>query len=398
MQEEFAFKKCIEKNWGALKSEVKMSTVADFLIEKGALKMEEWRDLKLSEMEEERTEKFLFALCGKTIDDFQIFIEALRNGKYEKLASKLEDTRGYKSKKHVKGEGKTRKLQDLLHIEQIQAQVPVNNQKKEKFRKIPEDIQKRGKAIKVEEPQLVTILQFMRDNQEKMMKDNAEMREEQGRVAFAIGTMGMHVQNMELEMGKLREDVKSKGQEHIQLTEETERLNSKIEEQRKQIETAYLELERVLKSHERDQMKSDELAQKYKELQKAKDKIDNAHKGILENVGSFETKFSELMGKEISFENTLVHLEIYLRKEQRNQASLVKELEEKKQMSQDVEQLKREIEKLKTQEQEMRRNKEGMEKKMQDLTKEKNALKFQYDILLVKYNRDKDEIFPFPQH
>ncbi|XP_048741679.2 golgin subfamily A member 6-like protein 7 [Ostrea edulis] len=381
MQEEFVFKKCIEQNWGALKSEVKMSTVADFLIEKGALKMEEWRDLKLSEMkEEQRTEKFLFALCEKTIDDFQIFIEALHNSKYEKLASKLKDTRGLKSKKHVKEEGKIRNLEDMLQVEQIQAQFPVDSQKSEK-------------SSKAEESELVIVLQSMRDNQAKMANVietmDTNFRAEQRRMTSAIDTMDTHVQSMKLEMGTLREDIRSKGQEHIQLIEENKRLNSKIEEQRKEIEATYLKLERVLESQERDQIKSEELSKKYKELQKAKDKIDNDHKRIFENVGSFETKFSELMGKEISFENTLVHLEIHLRKEQRNKASLVKELEEKKQMSQDVEQLKREIEKLKTQEQEMRRNKEGMEKKMQDLTKEKNALKFQYDILHVKYNRDK---------
>jgi chromosome segregation ATPase len=275
----------------------------------------------------------------------------------------------------------------------VQAQAPVDTQQGETS----------------EEHKMVTVLKSMRDEQEKMMKEmvgeqrrlaNAmgKMSEEQKRMAGTIDKMSSALQNLKLEMGELKADIKSKGQEHMQLTEENKKLNSQIKEQGKQIDAAYLEIEEMLKSKEVDQKKNEILTQKYKELQKAKEKIDNDHKNTLENVRAFETKFSELMGKEISFEKALTHLEIHLRKEQRSKAFLVKELEEKTEMTQNVEQLRKEIENLKTQEEELRRNKEEMGRKMQNLTKANNGLKLQYEILQAKYNRGDDNVANYKRY
>ncbi|XP_061187348.1 serine/threonine-protein kinase dst2-like [Saccostrea echinata] len=86
------YKGKLQSVWGKLKKDVRLSDIADPLVESGTLSLEQWEELKSAHLpERDRTERFLFILIKQNSpNNFRAFVEALKNNGHGELATKLQ--------------------------------------------------------------------------------------------------------------------------------------------------------------------------------------------------------------------------------------------------------------------------------------------------------------------
>ncbi|XP_062599223.1 GRIP1-associated protein 1-like [Saccostrea cucullata] len=82
----------LQSVWDILKTQVRLSDIADHMVERGTLTLDQWEELNSGHLsEEDKTEEFLYILLRQNSPKhFRAFIEALINNGQSDLASKLQ--------------------------------------------------------------------------------------------------------------------------------------------------------------------------------------------------------------------------------------------------------------------------------------------------------------------